>query len=66
MVPEEYDDINDENIRKELFWVKIMKPYQPFEFAKDKMLNSKPICWTNNPNNLSRKLRIAVKTIEET
>ena len=30
------------------------------------MLHSKPICWTNNPANLSRKLKMPVKTIEET
>jgi hypothetical protein len=66
MFPEYYDCVDDENILKELFWVKIMKPYQPFEFAYDKMLHSKPICWTNNPKNLFRKLRIPVKSIEET
>lgn len=32
----------------------------------DKMLLSKPICWTNNPRNLSRKLKIPVIEIEET
>lgn len=43
-----------------------MQSDQPFEFAKDKMLHSKPICWTNYPANLSRKLKIPVKIIEDT
>ena len=43
-----------------------MQPGQPFEFAQDKMLISKPICWTNKPSMLKRKLKIPVKTIEET
>ena len=46
--------------------MKIRQPGQPFEFAKHKLLQSKPICWTNNPANLSRKLKMPVKTIEET
>lgn len=45
--------------------MKIMQPGRPFEFAKDKSLHSKPICWTNKPANLSRKLKMPVKTIEE-
>ena len=64
-VPEDYNEEDDES-RKELFWVKIMQPGRPFEFAKDKSLHSKPICWTNKPANLSRKLKMPVKTIEET
>jgi hypothetical protein len=64
-VPEFYNEV-DEEIRNELFWEKMMKPYQPFEFAKDKILNSKPICWTNKPANLFRKLNMPIKTIEET
>ena len=64
-VPEDYNYVDDE-IRKELFWVKIMQPGQPFHFFKDKKLYSKPICWSNKPANLSRKLNIPVKTIEET
>ena len=46
--------------------MKIMQPGQPFAFANDKKLYSKPICWTNKPSNLSRKLRMPVETIEET
>ena len=38
-LPEEYDKV-EEDILKELFWVKIMQPDQPFEFAKHKMLHS--------------------------
>ena len=64
-VPEYYNDL-DEDIRNDLFWVKMMQADQPFEFAKGKMFRSKPICWTNKPGNLSRKLKIPVKTIEET
>jgi hypothetical protein len=66
MVLKEYDDVEDEDIRKELFWVKIMQPFQPFMFAKEKRLHSNPICWTNNPKNLSRKLKMSVKSIEDT
>ena len=43
-----------------------MQADQPFQFSEDKKLYSKPICWTNNPANLSRKLKMPVKTIEET
>jgi hypothetical protein len=43
-----------------------MQPDQPFDFAKKKMLYSKPICWTNKPANLARKLKMKAKTIEET
>ena len=64
-VPESYNDV-DENTRKELFWVKMMQPDQPFKFADDKMLHSKPICWTNKPKQLSNSLDMPVKTIEET
>lgn len=34
-VPEEYNEL-DEEIRNDLFWVKIMQADQPFEFAKHK------------------------------
>jgi hypothetical protein len=44
----------------------MMQPSQPFEFAKDKSLHSKPICWTNKPSNLARKVKMTVKKIEET
>ena len=54
-VPEHYNKFK-ENIRKRQFWVRIMQPDQPFEFAKEKMLHTKPICWTNEPDNLSRRL----------
>jgi hypothetical protein len=64
-VPEDYKDFDDE-CRNELFWVKIMKPDLPFDFAKNKKLHIKPICWTNKPANLFRKTKMAVKTIEET
>jgi hypothetical protein len=65
-VPEHYNEEDNEDITKEFFWMKIMQPHQPFYFAKDKMLFSKPICWTNKPANLCRRLRMPVKTIEET
>ena len=65
-VPEYYNDVDDEDTRKELFWVKLMQPDQPFEFSMDKRLFSKPICWTNKPANLFRKTKIPVKTIEQT
>jgi hypothetical protein len=64
-VPEHYNDVDAES-RKELFWEKLMQPGQPFAFAKAKSLHSKPICWTNKPAILLRKLKIPVKTIEET
>ena len=51
-VPEYYNDEDEENL-EDLFWVNIMKPDQPFEFAEDKMLHSKPICWTTKPKKLS-------------
>jgi hypothetical protein len=52
-VPEAYNDpCLDDEMRNELFWVKMMQPYQPFKFAEEKMLHSKPICWTNKPANL--------------
>ena len=38
-VPEGYNDVDDES-RNELFWVKIMQPDLPFEFAKHKRLYS--------------------------
>ena len=43
-----------------------MKPDLPFDVAKDQMLYTKPICWTNEPDNLSRRLQMPVETIEET
>ena len=55
---EEYNEA-DEVVRNELFWVKIMQPGLPFDFAKNLSLISKPICWTNKPANLSRKLKIS-------
>ena len=64
-VPEDYKDF-DEECRNELFWVKIMKPDLPFDFAYNKKLNIKPICWTNKPANLFRKTKMPVKKIEET
>jgi hypothetical protein len=63
--PEHYKE-KKENIRKNLFWVRMMQPGQPFEFAKDKMLYSKPICWTNFPEMLSWRFDKPVETIEET
>jgi hypothetical protein len=42
-----------------------MQPYQAFKFADEKMLLSKPICWTNKPKTLSKKLGIPVEAIEE-
>jgi len=35
-------------------------------FAKDKMLHTKPMCWSNEPENLSRRLEMPVEIIEET
>ena len=42
-----------------------MQPYQAFKFAEDKMLHSKPICWSSKPKKLSEKLKMPVETIEE-
>jgi hypothetical protein len=42
-----------------------MQPSQPFKFAEEKMLFSKPICWTTKPKTLSRILGFPVETIEE-
>ena len=64
-VPDHYND-EDEEDREDLFWEKIMKPHLPFKFAEDKMLYSKPICWTTKAKKLSNALKIPVKTIEET
>jgi hypothetical protein len=50
-VPEYYND-EDEDAKKDLFWVRIMQPHQPFEFAEDKKLRSKPIYWTIKPAKL--------------
>jgi hypothetical protein len=65
MVPEFYGEL-DERTRKTLFWEKIMQPNQPFKFAEEKLFHIMPICWTNEPRNLSRKLRVPVETIEVT
>jgi hypothetical protein len=65
-LPDEYEDEPDEEIREGLFWVKLMKKDQPFEFSNDKKLTSKPICWTNRPKALSKRLAMPVTTIEET
>jgi hypothetical protein len=43
-----------------------MKPDLPFDVAKDQMLYTKLICWTNEPDNLSRRLQMPFETIEET
>jgi hypothetical protein len=64
-VPEFYGEL-DESIRNTLFWEKMWQPNQPFEFAKQKMPHTMPICWTNLPRNLSRKLKLPVETIETT
>jgi hypothetical protein len=45
--------------------VKMMKPHQPFKFAEDKRLISKPICWTTKALKLSKKLKIPIEKIEE-
>jgi hypothetical protein len=42
-----------------------MQPDQPFEFSKDNKILSMPICWTNEPENLYRKLDMPIETIEE-
>jgi hypothetical protein len=63
MVPEFYGEL-DERTQKTLFWVKIMVPDGPFDFAKNKNLRILPICWTNVPENLARKLGMLVETIE--
>jgi hypothetical protein len=44
----------------------MMQAGQPFEFAEDKKLTSKPICWTNKPKLLNKSLAMPVTTIEET
>ena len=65
-VPAGYGDVDDAEIRNELFWVKIMQPGLPFDFAKNLGLISKPICWTNKPANLFRNAKMPVKKTEET
>ena len=47
-IPEFYN-MFDQNMREGLFWVKIMQPDQPFDFANIKKIFTKPICWTNKP-----------------
>jgi hypothetical protein len=64
-VPEFYNGVDDEDSQNELFWVKIMQPDYPFKFAEDKMLHSKPICWTNKPAILNKKTQMSIQTIEE-
>lgn len=54
-----------EATRKNRFWVQIMRPDLPFKFAENKKLLSKPICWTNDPVNLSDVLDISVEEIRE-
>jgi hypothetical protein len=63
-VPEYYNK-EDEVFRKNLFWVKMMKPHQPFKFAEVKRLHSNPICWTNEPTILSNIMNTTVEAIEE-
>jgi hypothetical protein len=65
IVPEFYSYF-DEDIRKNLFWEKIMQPNQPFKFAEEKMLHIMPICWTNVPKLLSMNTGMPIETIEET
>ena len=66
-VPDGYNDPDyDEDTRNELFWVKIMKPELPFDFAKDKKLQSYPICWTNKPANLFKNAKMPIKKTEQT
>jgi hypothetical protein len=60
------EDEEDQEEGDDSFWVKIMKPGQPFKFAEDKMLLSKPICWTTKPKKLSKKLDMPAETIEKT
>ena len=43
-----------------------MKKDQPFKFAENKKLTSKPICWTNMPARLSKRLGEKASAIEET
>ena len=43
-----------------------MQPNEPFDFADNKNLHITPICWTNVPANLARKLEMPVETIEMT
>jgi hypothetical protein len=44
----------------------MMQAGQPFEFAENKKLTSKPICWTNKPKLLNKSLAIPVEAIEAT
>ena len=62
-VPEFYNKFN-QNIRQGLFWVKIMQPDQPFDFANKKQIYTKPICWTNLPEFLSMSVHVPVEEIE--
>jgi len=64
-VPEHYND-EDEDDRKDLFWVKLMQPQQPFKFAEHYKLLRNPICWTIRPLRLSKVLEVPVDIIENT
>jgi hypothetical protein len=64
-VPEHYNKLND-RMRKTRFWVKIMQPGLPFEFAKHRNLHITPICWSSEPESLACRLDLPVETIEET
>ena len=64
-VPEAYAKI-PEKIRKERFWIKIMHPGFPFDFAKGKNFHIKPICWSSEPELLAYYLEKPVELIEET
>ena len=63
--PEGYGKLAKDT-RNEQFWVSMMRTNQPFDFAENKNLTSKPICWTNVPAKLSKCLAISRETIEET
>jgi hypothetical protein len=41
-----------------------MQPDQPFDYANKKKMNSKPICWTNQPELLSMSVGESVEDIE--
>ena len=42
-----------------------MRPDLPFKFSENKKLFFKPICWTNDPENLYEKIGMSVKAIRE-
>lgn len=62
--PESYEKLSDK-ARNNRFWVKIMRPDLPFKFSENKMLHSKPICWTNDPDLLPDNMGIKVEEIEK-